>query len=229
MIDWHSHILPNFDDGSQSAEESVKLLTMQAEQGMEVVIATPHFYAEEESVEHFLERREKSFHCLQQELPPDMPKILLGAEVRYYPGISQLENIKSLCIEGTSLLLLEMPFSDWTEYTVREVIKLAHSGSVTVILAHVERYFSFQNKKIWDRFRESGILMQVNASFFLEFKTKRKALQLLGNADVRFIGSDCHNVVSRPPRLGEAFGFIRKKFGDRFVCQMQEYGYSLLF
>lgn len=229
MIDWHAHILPGIDDGSQSVEESVKLLNMQSEQGVEVVIATPHFCAEKESVEQFLHRREKSFQCLQKEMASDLPKILLGAEVQYYSGISQLQDIKKLCIEGTSLLLLEMPFSDWTEYTVREVIKLAHSGSVTVILAHVERYLSFQNKAVWKRFSESGILMQVNASFFLELKTKRKALKLLENADVRFVGSDCHNVTSRPPRFGEAFDVIQKKLGEQFIDQMQRYGYSLLF
>ena len=228
MIDWHSHILPGMDDGSRSVEESLKLLSMEAEQGVDLVIATPHFYAEEESQSLFLERRNDAFRCLQKEMNPNLPKILLGAEVRYYPGISQMENIKALCIEGTSLLLLEMPFSDWKEYTVREVLKLAHSGSVTVIFAHAERYLPFQNKDVWKRFSGSGILLQVNASFFLQFSTKRKALQLLRNAEVRFVGSDCHNTLSRPPRMGEAFDVIRKKFGDEFVLQMQEYGYSLL-
>lgn len=229
MIDWHSHILPGVDDGSQSTEESLKLLRKQAEQGVEVVIATPHYYAEEEKLDDFLARRERSFQSLQQELTPDLPKVLLGAEVRYYPGISMMEDIRRLCIEGTSLLLLEMPFSEWTEYTVRDVLKLAHSSGVTVILAHMERYLSFQNKEVWKRFRESGILMQANASFFLQFSTKRKALNFLRNADVRFIGSDCHNMDFRPPRIGEAFELIRKKFGERFASQMQEYGYSLLF
>ena len=228
MIDWHSHILPNLDDGSRSVRESVEILHLQAAQGVETVIATPHFYAGEEDVEHFLNRREKSFQHLKEEIPPGFPKVLLGAEVRYYSGISQLKNIRSLCIEGTSLLLLEMPFSEWTEYTVREVINLAHSGSLTIILAHIERYFGFQNKEVWKRFKESGILMQVNASFFLKWKTRRKALRLLKAADVRFVGSDCHNTVSRPPRIGEAFDIIQKKFGERFLFQIQEYGYSLL-
>lgn len=228
MIDWHSHILPSVDDGSQSPEESLKLLKMEAEQGVDLVIATPHFYAEEESPEHFLERRKNAFLSLQKQMDADLPKILLGAEVRYYPGISQMQNIKALCIEGTSLLLLEMPFSDWREYTVREVLKLAHSGDITVILAHVERYLPFQNKDVWKRFAESGIFMQANASFFLQFSTKRKALYLLQNAQIRLIGSDCHHTISRPPRMGEAFDVIRKKFGEEFVFQMQEYGYSLL-
>lgn len=228
MIDWHSHVLPDMDDGSRNAEESLKLLSMESEQGVRLVIATPHFDAQEETEAQFLERRERAFRCLQKEMNANHPKILLGAEVRYYPGISQLENLKSLCIEGTSLLLLEMPFSAWTEYTVREVLKLSHFGSVTLILAHVERYFSFQNKSVWKRFSESGILMQANASFFLQFSTRRRALRLLQNAEIRFVGSDCHNTISRPPRLGEAFDIIRNKMGEQFVFQMQEYGYSML-
>ena len=229
MIDWHSHILPGMDDGSQNTEESLALLRMQSEQGVEVVIATPHYYAEEEKTDDFLKRRERSFRSLQKSLLPEHPKILLGAEVRYYPGISLMEDIKRLCIEGTSLLLLEMPFSEWTEYTVREVLKLSHFSGVTVILAHMERYLSFQNKDVWKRFRESGILLQVNASFFLQFSTKRKALSFLKNTEVHFLGSDCHNTSSRPPYIGKALEVIRKKFGDHFVYQMQEYGYSLLF
>jgi protein-tyrosine phosphatase len=229
MIDWHSHILPKMDDGSQSVEESLALLRMQSEQGVEVVIATPHYYADEEPLDDFLVRRTHSFRVLQEKLPPECPKILLGAEVRYYPGISMMENIKKLCVEGTFLLLLEMPFSEWTEYTVREVLKLSHSCGVTVILAHIERYLSFQNKEVWTRFRDSGILMQVNASFFLQFSTKRKALGLLKNAKVHFLGSDCHNTDSRSPRIGEALNLICKKFGDCFVEQMQDFGYSLLF
>ena len=43
MTDFHSHILPGLDDGSKNVEESVKILKMMAEQGIERVAATPHF------------------------------------------------------------------------------------------------------------------------------------------------------------------------------------------
>ena len=59
MIDWHSHILPELDDGSRSVAESIYLINMQKAQGVGTVIATPHFYADDESVESFLERRER--------------------------------------------------------------------------------------------------------------------------------------------------------------------------
>ena len=53
MIDWHSHILPGIDDGSGSIEESLALLKMQREQGADTVIATPHFFADDETVDEF--------------------------------------------------------------------------------------------------------------------------------------------------------------------------------
>ena len=49
MIDFHSHILPGMDDGSQTVEESLTLLEMLRAQGVDTVAATPHFYARENS------------------------------------------------------------------------------------------------------------------------------------------------------------------------------------
>ena len=53
MIDWHSHVLPALDDGSRSVDESLALLKMLSEQGVDTVIATPHFYADRESLSSF--------------------------------------------------------------------------------------------------------------------------------------------------------------------------------
>ncbi len=228
MIDWHSHVLPGMDDGSRSVAESLSLLRAQASQGVRTVIATPHFLANNEPAASFLERRERAMEALKTALPEGSPEIRLGAEVKYYPGISRLPDLKALRAEGSKVLLLEMPMSAWSEYTVREVIELAGDGSIRLVLAHVERYFSFQKAAARDRIREAGILTQVNASFFASFASRRKATSLLREGKIQLIGSDCHNMTSRPPRMGKACEIIRKKFGDGFVSQMNEYGYSLL-
>ncbi len=224
MIDWHSHLLPAIDDGSRSVSESLSILEMMASQGVNTVVATPHFYANAEQVDKFLERREKSFEDLKSRLPENSPNILLGAEVKYYPGISKLESLEKLTAQGSKLLLLEMPMIKWTEYTVRELEELASLKGITVMLAHIERYLKLQSSDVWNRLYESGVLMQVNASFFLEFRTRRKALEMLKNGKIHFIGSDCHNITSRPPRIGKAYENIKKKFGERFINQINEYG-----
>ena len=55
-IDFHSHILPEIDDGSRSVEESVAILDMMAADGVTVVAATPHFYCTQNSIDTFLQK-----------------------------------------------------------------------------------------------------------------------------------------------------------------------------
>ena len=228
MIDWHSHILPGMDDGSRNVAESISLVNMQASQGASTVIATPHFYANDETVESFLDRRGRAAEQLKAELPDSAPEILLGAEVKYYDGISRMADLKALRIENSKLLLLEMPMARWSEYAIRELVEMASKSSTRIVLAHIERYMSFQKRDAWQRLAESGILMQVNASFFTSLLTKRKALTLLCEGGIQFIGSDCHNLTTRAPHLDKALEVIGKKLGEDFLCEMDGYGRSLL-
>ena len=62
MIDLHTHILPNVDDGSSSLEESLALLRMLASQGVTLTAATPHFYATSDTPEKFFRRREAAWN-----------------------------------------------------------------------------------------------------------------------------------------------------------------------
>ena len=64
MIDLHTHILPNVDDGSSSLEESLALLRMLASQGVTLTAATPHFYATSDTPEQFFRRREAAWKQL---------------------------------------------------------------------------------------------------------------------------------------------------------------------
>ena len=227
MIDWHSHILPGMDDGSKSVEESISMLRIQAAQGVETVVATPHFYANDETVADFISRRTKALEDLKAQLPEDAPELRLGAEVKYYQGISRMEDLKRLRIQGSKLLLLEMPMCVWTEYMVRELVELSGKSGVILVLAHVERYLHLQKQSVWDRLADSGILMQINGSFLTGFASRRKALALLGCGMVQFLGSDCHDLTVRPPQLSRAFEVIRKKLGDDYLNQMNQFGYSL--
>lgn len=229
MIDFHSHILPKMDDGSKSAEESLQMLSALKEQGIDTVVATPHFYANDESVSKFLSRRQVSFETLNNASPDGMPQIMLGAEVKYYEGISHLEGLKSLCVEGTKLLLLEMPMRRWTEYVLRELIDISCSGNIIPVLAHVERYMSFQQSNIIDMLSENGVLIQINASFLYGVFTKRKAVSMLGRRTVQFIGSDCHNMSDRPPDIGRAYELIQKKLGKDFSDSFNEYAKNYLY
>lgn len=228
MIDFHSHILPGIDDGSKDVEESLLLLDRLREQGVTTVVATPHFYANEQSVETFLRRRADAYDRLMARCTDDSPQIRLGAEVLYYNGISRLHGLESLCIEGTRVLLLEMPFTRWSSTVVREVLEIANNMGVALVLAHIERYMRYQNADVFSELQRLGVLMQVNASYFAERLSRRAALRQLGSGQIHLLGSDCHGINNRPPRLGEATAAIRKKYGDAILQDLNGYAQDLL-
>lgn len=228
IIDWHSHILPLMDDGSQSADESVEMLCALQNQGVATVIATPHFFANEESVDDFLARRQTAKETLLAKDDGSLPEVLCGAEVRYYPGIAKMRGLERLTIEGTNILLLEMPMTRWTEYTIKELVELASARGLRVVMAHIERYLGLQDRETLDKLLGDGLLMQTNASFFKRIGSRRRALALLNSGRIHFIGSDCHNMTSRAPNIDSAYELIEKRFGENYVLQMLEYGKRVL-
>lgn len=223
MIDIHSHVLPGIDDGSKNVEESLAMLRSSARQGIGCVAATPHFYPMENSPERFLERREAAAERLRAAWEPGLPKLLLGAEVYYFTGISQAKELDALCLGGT-LLLLEMPFCPWTERMAAETIALREQRGLNVVLAHIERYFRWQSKWLWAELLDRGLLMQCNADFFLDWRTKRKARKMLSEGGIHLLGSDAHNMTSRPPRMGAA----RSSIGEAGWRRLEENVHELL-
>ena len=114
-IDFHTHILPGIDDGSRNVEMSLRMLAAQREQQVDEIVATPHFYAQKDSVEEFLLRRQCSYEKLKTKMAETNldQKLHLAAEVYYFQGIGSAGMIPKLCVEGTQTLLLEMPFAQW--------------------------------------------------------------------------------------------------------------------
>ena len=68
LTDFHSHILPEVDDGSRSVRQSLEMLRLEGEQGIRRVVATPHFYARQDTPERFLRRRERAWNALRGEM-----------------------------------------------------------------------------------------------------------------------------------------------------------------
>lgn len=62
-LDYHAHILPGCDHGSDGLATSLKQVEMAASAGVKTICATPHFYPHKESVESFLRRRKKLQGC----------------------------------------------------------------------------------------------------------------------------------------------------------------------
>lgn len=228
MIDIHTHILPGMDDGSVSLEESLAMAKESARQGVRLLAATPHFYATQEDPNSFLRRREKSLALLESAWQEGFPTLLVGAEVRYFDGISRVEKIAHLTLDHTRILLLEMPFTSWSRRMVEEVVELQRSRGLQVLLAHVERYLKDQDGQVWETFRQNGVWMQCNANFFLRWQTKRKAQALFKKGEIQMLGSDTHNMTTRPPNLAMARDALVKSLGQAIWRSFERQSYALL-
>lgn len=200
MVDFHTHILPRMDDGSRSTRQSLAMLQLEAEMGIDTVILTPHFYASQNSPERFLVRRNQAWERLWDALVDDSIQFMLGAEVQYFDHMDKVDEIPQLAIGVTGVLLLEMPFRPWDDRIVRTVLELNGRSGLQIVLAHIERYSSYcRDKGVWRELRESGVLMQVNASLFSGFLGRQKAMAMMERGDFQLIGSDCHNMAERKP------------------------------
>jgi protein-tyrosine phosphatase len=216
LIDFHSHILPGIDDGSKSLEMSIQMLRMEAQQGVERVIATPHFYPQYDTPERFLRRRGAAEITLREEMQKHtgLPALSVGAEVYYFPGISDSEVISELTIDQKRCILIEMPTSSWTEAMYRELEGIYVKRGLIPIVAHIDRYIGrFYNRGIPKRLAQLPVLIQANAEFFLEKYTSSMALRMLKKDGIHLLGSDCHDLSSRKPNLQGALELINRRVG----------------
>lgn len=230
MIDFHSHVLPRMDDGSKSLEMSTQMLQESIDQGVSTLVITPHFYPHKESPNDFFLRRDKAMVRLSKafdDLPADFI-LHLGCELHYYDGISRMEYLEDCCILGTSTLLLEMPFVQWGQRMMSEIDAIQRRG-IQPVLAHVERYFPLHNKKqLLSSLRDMGVYNQISADYFEGGLKGMHAMHMFRDGDVHVLGSDCHNMSSRPPNMGPTVDKLSRKFGDRAMDSWSECGESLL-
>lgn len=223
IVDFHSHILPAIDDGSKSLEQSLAMLEQEAAQGIGHVVATPHFYAHHDSPEAFLERRAEAEAALREVLRqrPELPKLDVGAEVYYFPGISNADILQKLTIGGSRYVMIELPMSPWTSRMYRELAEIREKQDLIPIVAHVDRYISpFHTHHIPERLEDLPVLVQANASFFVQRSTRRMALRMLREGRIHLLGSDCHDLSGRAPNLGTAVGLIQRHLGDDALARI---------
>ena len=207
------------------------MLKMEAEQGITHVVATPHFYAQHDSPERFLRRRTAAEARLREAMAeyPELPTLSVGAEVYFFPGISDSDILKELTIESKGCILLEMPLSPWTERMYREMEAISAKQGLMPIIAHIDRYIGpFHTHGIPQRLEQLPVLVQANASFFLRGMTKRMAFRMLRDDQIHLLGSDCHDLANRSPNLGSVVTAIERQLGRVPLQRIEEIQHSVL-
>ena len=218
MIDTHTHILPGIDDGAQSVSESLSMLRRSKAQGVDTVVLTPHFYPARESVESFLTRRAAAFDQLRNALTEDLPRLVLGAEVAWCPGLEHMEELTELTMGQSNYLLLELPYMAWTEEELGGVRCLIQDGRVVPVIAHVERFLRLQRRGQYQALRQMQVPMQLSAGIFTKLFGGLIARRLLHDG-AWMIGSDCHDLSVRPPCMQKAARYIQAHIpeGEQFL------------
>ena len=226
MVDFHTHVLPGIDDGSPDITVTEAMLREEKRQGVDRVVATPHFYADRDSIAHFLKKRDAAYEAVRkraEELGPDVfPALSLGAEVYFFPGIGLASQLPMLTIDGGSTILLEMPFVQWTQEMYVNVQDILVKQKLHIVLAHIERYPEFQKDfSVWEKIMRLPVIPQINTGSFMKHKTglfrkdKRRifAMDYLKKHPRMILGSDCHNLSGRKPNLAEGRRAIKEEIG----------------
>ena len=228
IIDFHSHILPKMDDGSRDYEMTAQMLQSAREQQIDTIVATPHFYADSMIISDFIRLRQHVCLKVKELALAGNIRIVCGAEVAFFSGIGKADEIDALLIGKTDLLLLEMPFRSWSEHELYEIDLLLRRG-IQPVIAHLERFYPYQkDKEIIPALLDMPVYIQLNAECLLDWKMRRRAMKLFKNRQAHLLGSDCHNMSSRPENLGEGRKVLERKLGKDFLEELDEFGTSLL-
>lgn len=228
QIDFHTHLLPNLDDGSRSVEESREMLAALQTQGVGRIVATPHFYSHKARLDDFLQKRKAAYDQLLAVCPDAAQKLLLGAEVSFFRGMGKADRIEELCISGTKAMLIEMPFAQWGHSEVAELHLILNRG-ITPIIAHIERYFSFQKDlEALNEIINLPVLLQINAQALQQWRTRRFVFKLMDHGFPVLLGTDCHNMQKRRPDMDAGRKILAQKYGQSCLTQMDALGAKLL-
>ncbi len=207
-------MLPGIDDGSKSYEETEKICKMLKEQGVNSIIATPHFYADSNDPVAFLLKRDKAFETIKT-LAKEY-NIRKGAEVRYFSGIGRSEDIEKLTLEDSGFMLLELTEKRINDFVINDIMQLK-SRNIRPIIAHLNRHREFRDEGFIEFCNINNIPIQINTECLFNRWTRKRALDLIATGRVQFLATDCHDCEKRKPDMGEAVDILRRYLGDEYT------------
>ncbi len=206
-VDFHSHILPCADHGSDGIKTSLIQINNAHAAGIDTIVATPHFYPGSDTVDEFLCRREKAYNELMGQDLHGI-KIVRAAEVQLSADIDKVVGIEKLCIENTNYMLVEFPQEPWPFWIQEAVYRLSAMHRLHPICAHIDRYSEVGCQKIFNM----NLAIQVNADAFVGKWSKRnKFKKLVACGDAHIIGSDAHGLGNADYK---AYAIAMKKLGN---------------
>lgn len=224
MIDFHTHILPNIDDGSRSIEETINLIKEAKEEGFEGIVLTSHY------IENYYETNVPERDVWVKAISENIKN--KGIDINLYLAneIYISENMMQLLIDGkastinnTSYVLFEMPLNV-EPMNLYDVIYSLQENKLIPILAHPERYSFVQKEpELINDLIEKGVLMQANYGSILGYygeKARFIVEKFFENNMIHFLGSDVHRQNTIYKRIPESLEQIREIVGSQKLREL---------
>jgi len=191
MIDIHSHILPNIDDGAYSIEETYKMVEEAKNAGITKIVATPHYIED-----YYTENVNKYSEVLNEIQQKTGVKLYIGNEVYLSRNVIKLlKQGKISTINNTKYILFEMPLN-LKPMNYIELIREMLDYNLIPILAHPERYSYIQkDMNVAEELAEMGVLFQANYGSLIGMygkEAKNTVKKLLKYDMVHFFATDAH-------------------------------------
>ena len=224
MIDFHIHILPGIDDGSQDWDQTLRLARQSADFGITHIVTTPH--GSRENLVPVIHKRDALLEEFRVKLKEENIPLTIIPGLEYsadgHSADAALEMPESRC--GSSEIpnrpmLVELPFTVDLNFAGNLLFNAQLKG-VTLILAHPERYDGFTKKiDFLMDLMDKGLILQFNSDNFrggfLRNAIPNGILKLIAHAqDQVLIGSDAHHPDYRPAGLADAKKKITDTLGE---------------
>ncbi len=225
FYDCHCHILPGIDDGSRSMEETKLLLQQEYDEGIRVIIATPHFRPSRRTVsDDQIHKALQQTRRLAAQISSDL-KIYLWNEAYWEGGlIYHLKQGNCKTVGEGCVLIEDEP--GCSEDTIHRMIELLTANSFIPVLAHIERYPVIRKKPgMIDELKNAGAWIQVNTDSITGRNGLLTAMfcrKLLKNQKIDLLGTDCHRVDYRPPEFRKCIEYIRKNTSRNYFNRLMK-------
>lgn len=209
IVDLHSHVLPDIDDGAADLQEALTMLRIAAEDGTTVIAATPHA-ANAEPQQIIAAVAALNASAARAGIPVT---VVSGSEIIFAADLADCyRNGRLTTLNDTRYVLIELPLqADWSPFFPQAIFALQVAGALP-ILVHAERYRAVhQQPSILADAIANGVLIQVNADSILGHAgrtTRTTAEHLLRHRMVHIVASDAHNTTTRPPRTRAALARV---------------------
>ncbi len=207
MIDIHSHLLYNVDDGSRSFEASVEMLKAAKKEGVKSIILTPHFSSD------IFGKIYEGIEKLRPEAAELDIELFSGCEYDF-SHLSVNKNLITLGDKG-GFVLVDFCLPYITPIS-RNVLFEQQGRGYQIIVAHPERLFCKDDLPMLKELAETGIYFQLNAGSFKGHygrSARKMAKELVKNGLCHCIASDAHSVRSYKGQLAYSRKYIAKHFG----------------